>query len=102
MTADMGRKNTRAPIKNEAKNGLKNQRGTLAMARTTDIDSATSQFFINLVDNDFLDHGTRDYGYAVFGKVKSGMDVVDAIGAAKTGARDVPVETIEITKAYRS
>ena len=69
MTEDMMSKPTRAPIKNEAKNGKKNLRGTLAMARTMEIDSATSQFFINLVDNNFLDHGDRDFGYAVFGEV---------------------------------
>ncbi len=89
------------PIKNEATNGLKNKRGTLSMARTNDINSATSQFFINVVDNDFLDHkGASNYGYAVFGRVDSGMEVVDAIVAVKTGSRsgyqDVPVETVTI------
>ncbi len=69
----------RPPIKNEADNGLKNKRGTLAMARTPQKDSATSQFFINLVDNTFLDNNPRDFGYAVFGEVVSGMEVVDAI-----------------------
>ncbi len=82
-----GRKKTHEPIKNEAKNGLKNERGTLAMARTSDIDSATNQFFINLKDNTFLDHGARDFGYAVFGKVTKGMDVVDAIAKVKTGPK---------------
>ena len=72
MPEDMSRKPTREPIKNEAANGEKNLRGTLAMARTGQVDSATSQFFINLRDNDFLDHGTRDYGYAVFAKVVGG------------------------------
>jgi cyclophilin family peptidyl-prolyl cis-trans isomerase len=72
----------REPIKNEAANGLKNLRGTLAMARTGEVDSATSQFFINTVDNAFLDHSDRNYGYAVFGKVIEGMDVVDAIERA--------------------
>ncbi|MBF0283905.1 MAG: peptidylprolyl isomerase [Magnetococcales bacterium] len=105
MTADMGRKETRAPIKNEADNGLKNQRGTLAMARTAAVDSATSQFFINLNDNAFLDNGARDFGYAVFGKVSAGMDVVDKIAAVKTGSKaghqDVPLETVTILKAER-
>jgi len=80
MTEDMKQKTTRAPIKNEAANGLKNERGTLAMARTADVDSATSQFFINTgTKNAFLDHKVRDYGYAVFGKVVGGMDIVDKI-----------------------
>ena len=78
---------TRPPIKNEAANGLKNERGTLAMARTSDVDSATSQFFINVVDNVPLNHGVRDYGYAVFGRVTKGMDVVDAISNVPTGAQ---------------
>lgn len=103
MLEDMSRKETRAPIKNEADNGLKNLRGTLSMARTADVNSATSQFFINVADNAFLDHGGRDFGYAVFARVKDGMDVVDAIGASATGDRaghqDVPVETIAITGA---
>jgi len=101
----MGQKPTRAPIKNEADNGLKNLRGTVAMARTNVVDSATSQFFVNLKDNDFLDHGGRDFGYAVIGKVTGGMDVVDAIAAVKTGNKgmyqDVPVEVVKITKARR-
>ena len=101
MPADMSRKTTRAPIKNEADNGEKNLRGTLAMARTGEVDSATSQFFINLKDNAFLDHGGRDFGYAVFGKVIDGMDVVDAIAAVPTGTRnghqDVPVDPVVIT-----
>lgn len=101
----MTQKRTRAPIKNEADNGLKNARGTVAMARTNVVDSATSQFFINLKDNDFLNHGGRDFGYAVIGKVTSGMDVVDKIAAVKTGNRgmhqDVPVEPVKITKARR-
>lgn len=79
-------KPTRPPIKNEAANGLKNERGTLAMARTPAVDSATSQFFINLENNVPLNHGVRDYGYAVFGRVTRGMDVVDAIAAVPTGA----------------
>ena len=78
-------KPTRPPIKNEAANGLKNERGTLAMARTSVVDSATAQFFINLKDNAGLNHSSRDYGYAVFGKVTKGMDVVDAIARVQTG-----------------
>ena len=101
MDENMSSKPTRDPIKNEANNGLSNERGTLAMARTMVVDSATSQFFINLKDNDFLDHGTRDFGYAVFGRVAAGMDVVDAIAAVQTGNRgghqDVPVEAVTIT-----
>lgn len=100
MASDMSPKPTRAPIKNEADNGQKNLRGTLAMARTSQVDSATSQFFVNLRDNDFLDHGSRDFGYAVFGKVVDGMDVVDAIARVETGNRaghqDVPLEPITI------
>ena len=100
MPEDMSRKQTREPIKNEAANGEKNLRGTLAMARTGQVDSATSQFFINLRDNDFLDHGTRDYGYAVFGKVVGGMEVVDAIAAVPTGShgghQDVPLDPVTI------
>ena len=100
MDADMNDKPTRDPIKNEADNGVKNERGTLAMARTGVVDSATSQFFINLRDNDFLNHGGRDFGYAVFGKVADGMDVVDAIAAVPTGNsgfhQDVPLETVTI------
>lgn len=102
MDADMNSRPTRDPIKNEADNGEKNLRGTLAMARTADIDSATAQFFINLRDNDFLDHGGRDFGYAVFGKVVDGMDVVDAIAGVATGNHgfhaDVPKETVTITE----
>ena len=100
MNADMSRKETRASIKNEAANGEKNLRGTLAMARTGEVDSATSQFFINLRDNAFLDHGDRDYGYAVFAKVTDGMDVVDKIAAVPTGNsgmhQDVPLEPVTI------
>ena len=100
MTADMSRKETRAPIKNEAKNGKKNRRGTLAMARTSEVDSATSQFFINLRDNSFLDHGGRDFGYAVFGRVTGGMDVVDEIAKTPTGNKaghnDVPLDPVTI------
>ena len=103
LTADFASKETRSPIKNEAKNGLKNKRGTLSMARTSDINSATSQFFINLVDNGFLDNGPRDYGYAVFGQVTEGMDTVDKIAALKTGRRkgyqDAPMEDVLIISA---
>jgi cyclophilin family peptidyl-prolyl cis-trans isomerase len=103
---DMSRKQTHAPIKNEANNGLSNKRGTIAMARTADIDSATSQFFINHKDNTNLDHkgeGPREFGYCVFGKVIEGMDVVDTIANVQTGSKgmynDVPVETILIEYA---
>ena len=100
MDATMASKPTRDPIKNEADNGESNVRGTLAMARTGVVDSATSQFFINLRDNDFLNHGTRDFGYAVFGRVSDGMDVVDTIGGVATGSsggnQDVPLETVTI------
>ena len=100
FTADMSQKETRAQIKNEADNGEKNVRGTLAMARTAVVDSASSQFFINLNDNSFLDHGGRDFGYAVFGKVSEGMDVVDVIAAVATGNSgghsDVPVDPVTI------
>jgi peptidyl-prolyl cis-trans isomerase A (cyclophilin A) len=103
LTADFANKETRAPIKNEAKNGLKNKRGTLSMARTSDINSATSQFFVNLVDNDFLDNSARDYGYAVFARVAEGMDTVDKIAAVKTGRRkgyqDAPLEDVVIISA---
>jgi cyclophilin family peptidyl-prolyl cis-trans isomerase len=100
MDESMASKPTRDPIKNEADNGESNVRGTLAMARTSVVDSATSQFFINLRDNEFLNHGTRDFGYAVFGKVSDGLDIVDAIAAVPTGNRsghsDVPVEAVTI------
>ena len=105
FTKDMVQKDTQAPIRNEAANGLKNARGTLAMARTMVVDSATSQFFINLVDNDFLNYRgpyPRMFGYAVFGKVTAGMDVADKIAKVKTGFagphQDVPVEPVVITK----
>jgi cyclophilin family peptidyl-prolyl cis-trans isomerase len=98
--ADMNQKSTRDAIKNEADNGEGNRRGTFAMARTMDVNSATSQFFINISDNDFLDHGGRDFGYAVFGEVTNGMDVVDAIAGVATGNvgghGDVPLETVTI------
>jgi cyclophilin family peptidyl-prolyl cis-trans isomerase len=108
MNAELAQKPTDAPIKNEADNGLKNLRGTIAMARTNVVDSATSQFFINTKDNAFLDHRDKSpqgYGYAVFGKVVSGIDVVDKIGNAPTGMRnrfrDVPVETVTIKDVRR-
>jgi peptidyl-prolyl cis-trans isomerase A (cyclophilin A) len=103
---EFNQKSTRTPIRNEAKNGLKNQRGTLAMARTSDPNSATAQFFINVVDNDGLDHPKPDgHGYAVFGKVTKGMDVVDKIKAVPTGIRaghrDVPVSNVKIISISR-
>lgn len=106
FTADMKQKPTREQIKNEAANGLKNLRGSLAMARTNEVDSASSQFFVNLVDNAFLDHqGPRNYGYAVFGRVVNGMDVIDAIAAVKTGRKgghdDVPAEPVTVKAARR-
>jgi peptidyl-prolyl cis-trans isomerase A (cyclophilin A) len=104
FTEDMSQKRTKATIKNEADNGLKNKRGTLSMARTSDINSATSQFFVNLKDNDFLDNSRGNFGYAVFAKVTEGMDVVDKIAAAETGRKkgfdDVPVEAV-IMKSVR-
>jgi peptidyl-prolyl cis-trans isomerase B (cyclophilin B) len=109
FTADMMKKPTRNAITNEADNGLKNKRGTVAMARTTDPHSATSQFYINTVDNVALDHSEktpRGWGYAVFGKVVDGMDVVDAIAKQTTGTmgpfRDVPSETVVILSARRA
>lgn len=105
FTEDMTQKPTHDPIKNEAKNGLKNERGTIAMARTNVVDSATSQFFINHGDNDFLNNSPRDFGYAVFGKVVDGMEVVDTIAGVKTGNHgshaDVPTEPIVIRSARR-
>jgi peptidyl-prolyl cis-trans isomerase A (cyclophilin A) len=106
FTPDMKQKTTQPPIKNEADNGLSNEPYTLAMARTSDINSATSQFFINLADNVFLDHGKRDFGYAVFGKVTQGTDVVDKIAEVKTGTqgghRDVPVTPVIINGVRKS
>lgn len=109
FTEEMVPKKTRAPIGNEAGNGLRNLRGTIAMARTGVVDSATSQFFINLKDNDFLDHkdkSVRGYGYAVFGKVVEGMDVVDKIGASPTRTyrsfSDVPVAPVLIQQITRA
>ena len=101
FTKDMTEKSTLAPIENEAKNGLSNKRGTISMARTNVVNSATAQFFINTVDNERLDYKSDDnYGYAVFGEVTEGMDVVDKIRAVKTARKgdydDVPVETVII------
>lgn len=100
FTADMVQKPTKAPIKNEADNGLLNTRGTLSMARTQAVNSATSQFFINIVDNKMLDHGERDYGYAVFGKVTQGLSIVDNMAKQPTGRKnyhsDVPLKPIVI------
>ncbi len=106
FTKDMAQKPTRAPVKNEAGNGLKNERGTLAMARTGDPHSASAQFFINLVNNAFLDFKSADprgYGYCVFGRVVNGMDVVDKIKGVRTATRgfheNVPVEPVVILEA---
>jgi cyclophilin family peptidyl-prolyl cis-trans isomerase len=105
MLPDMSQKKNKAPIKNEATNGLTNDRGTIAMARTNDINSATSQFFINLSDNDFLNHAPGNYGYAVFGRVTEGMDTIDRIAKERTGRRkghdDVPATDVVITSAKR-
>jgi len=106
MTPDMKEKPTHAPIKNEAKNGLSNKRGTIAMARTNVVDSASSQFFINVVDNERLNYKNDDqYGYAVFGEVIEGLDVVDKIKEVQTGARgehtDVPVKDVIIKSIRR-
>ncbi len=105
MTSDMKPKPTRAPIDNEADNGLKNSIGTVAMARTNDPHSATAQFFINVADNDFLNHKAptgQGWGYAVFGKVSSGMDVVEKIKGAQTGTsghhQDVPQDPVVIER----
>ncbi len=105
FTEDMSQKKNHPPIKNEADNGVKNTRGTLSMARTNDINSATSQFFVNLKDNDFLDNSRGNFGYAVFGKVAEGMDVIDKIAAVKTGRRkgfeDVPLDPVVMTSVRR-
>lgn len=105
MTADMAQKPSRAPIRNEAANGLKNLRGTIAMARTSVVDSATCQFFINVVDNAFLDHrdtSAGGFGYAVFGRVLDGMETVDKIQQVETanraGHQDVPAEPVVIER----
>ncbi len=106
FTTDMNQKPTHATVANEADNGLKNKRGSIAMARTADPDSATAQFFINVVDNPFLDHRAKtraDYGYTVFGEVIDGLDVVDAIRNVSTGNagmyQDVPKEPVKIISA---
>jgi cyclophilin family peptidyl-prolyl cis-trans isomerase len=107
--AQLEKKPTRDPVENEADNGLKNVRGSVAMARTSEPNSATSQFFINVKDNGFLDHtgkNTQGWGYAVFGKVTNGMDVVDKIVGVSTGAKgpfakDAPVENITIKSATK-
>lgn len=108
FTPNMNQKETKDAIRNEAQNGLRNDRGTIAMARTMVVDSATAQFFINTVDNDFLNFRSADvrgYGYAVFGKVTSGMEVVDKIEAVATTTRgymgDIPVETVLIKSVRR-
>jgi peptidyl-prolyl cis-trans isomerase A (cyclophilin A) len=105
FTEDMSQKRTHPTIKNEADNGLKNARGTLSMARTNDINSATSQFFVNLMDNDALDHKRGNFGYAVFGKVTEGMEVIDQIASVETGRRkgheDVPLEAVIMTSVRR-
>lgn len=106
MDPQMSEKRGKAPIKNEAANGLKNNKGTIAMARTNVVDSATAQFFINVKDNDFLNHKSTapaEFGYAVFGKVIEGMDVVQNIEKVKTGRKghhdDVPVDAVVINSA---
>ncbi|MFM8480895.1 MAG: peptidylprolyl isomerase [Gammaproteobacteria bacterium] len=105
FASGLEQKDTRPPIRNEATNGMENLRGTLAMARTNDIHSATAQFFINLVDNDFLNHQPGNYGYAVFGRVTSGMEVVDAIAGVPTTRRrghgDVPVDEVVVHSVKR-
>jgi cyclophilin family peptidyl-prolyl cis-trans isomerase len=108
FTADMKKKDTRPPIDNEADNGLRNERGTIAMARTSNPHSATAQFFINTVNNDFLNYRNKSpqgWGYAVFGRVVEGMAVVDAISEVRTGTRgafrDVPTDSIVITRVKR-
>ncbi|HEY6452672.1 MAG TPA: peptidylprolyl isomerase [Steroidobacteraceae bacterium] len=105
LTTDFAQKKTHPPVRNEAANGVRNQRGTLSMARTDEIHSATSQFFVNLADNDFLDQRPGQYGYAVFGHVSEGMDVIERIAKVPTGRRkgftDAPMEDVIITSARR-
>jgi peptidyl-prolyl cis-trans isomerase A (cyclophilin A) len=105
LTNDFAQKKTNPPVRNEAANGVRNQRGTLSMARTDEIHSATSQFFVNLADNDFLDQRPGQYGYAVFGEVSEGMDVIERIAKVPTGRRkgftDAPMEDVIITSARR-
>jgi peptidyl-prolyl cis-trans isomerase A (cyclophilin A) len=103
FTMEMDQKETREKIKNEADNGINNERGSLSMARTSEVDSATSQFFVNLRDNTSLDHSEANFGYAVFAKVVDGMDVVDEIAKVETTTmgpyQDVPAEPVAIHKA---
>jgi cyclophilin family peptidyl-prolyl cis-trans isomerase len=105
LDASFEQKQTRAPIKNEADNGQINLRGTLSMARTNAPHSATSQFFVNLKDNDFLDYRPGNHGYAVFGRVTDGLEVIDKIAAVRTGTRrgfsDAPMEDVLINSARR-
>jgi cyclophilin family peptidyl-prolyl cis-trans isomerase len=105
LTPDFEQKTTRAPVHNEADNGRLNARGALSMARTNAPHSATSQFFVNLVDNDFLDYRPGNHGYAVFGRVVEGLDVIDRIAAVRTGRRqgytDAPLEDVIINSARR-
>ena len=101
FTTDMKRKTTRPSIVNEADNGLKNDRGTLAMARTSVVNSATSQFFINVKDNAWLNHNPRNFGYAVFGRVTNGMDIVDKLSKVATGRQDRPISPIVIRSITR-
>lgn len=108
FTSEMKQKPSHNPIQNEAGNGLLNQKGTIAMARTSDVNSATSQFFINVADNDFLNYRnatSSGFGYCVFGKVIAGMDIIDQIKKVKTttanGHQDVPVESVEILEIRR-
>lgn len=100
FSPEMTRNQTRAPVKNEAENGLTNDRYTIAMARTNEVDSATDQFFINTVDNDFLNNGVRDFGYAVFGRVIEGTEVVNSIAAASV-TNSLPNETVLIRSIRR-
>jgi cyclophilin family peptidyl-prolyl cis-trans isomerase len=106
LTAEFDQKQTKPPVKNEADNGLRNERGTLSMARTDAPHSATSQFFVNLADNEFLDYKPGRHGYAVFGRVVDGIEVIDKIAAVKTGRRkgytDAPMEDVIITSARRA
>jgi peptidyl-prolyl cis-trans isomerase A (cyclophilin A) len=106
FTEQMRKKPNSSPIKNEADNGLKNKRGTLSMARTQAVDSATAQFFINLKDNTFLDHGTRNFGYAVFARVIAGMEVIEKIAMVPTGNQgpyqNVPKTPVVIKSARRN
>jgi len=106
LTKDFKHKKTRPPTENEAHNGVKNLRGSLSMARTNDVNSATAQFFVNLADNAFLDNKPGSFGYAVFGRVTEGMDVIDKIAKVGTGRRsgydDAPLEDVVIVSARRA